>query len=77
MEKVIKRLKLLLFISIVIVPAFVMADPGDPGSGGEGDPTNPINDAELPFDGGVSLLVAAGVAYGLKKANDKRKAEKA
>ncbi|MFT3946001.1 MAG: hypothetical protein QM763_10065 [Agriterribacter sp.] len=37
----------------------------DPG----GDP-----DA-VPIDGGVSLLVAAGVAYGAKKAYDKRKKE--
>lgn len=36
----------------------------DPG----GDP-----DTEVPIDGGVSLLVAAGVAYGAKKAYDKRK----
>lgn len=33
-----------------------------------GDP-----DAKVPIDGGVSLLVAAGVAYGAKKAYDKRK----
>ncbi len=26
-----------------------------------------------PFDGGVTLLVAAGLAYGLKKAYDRRK----
>ncbi|MBN8788152.1 MAG: hypothetical protein J0I84_13760 [Terrimonas sp.] len=36
----------------------------DPG----GDP-----DTEVPIDGGVSLLIAAGVAYGAKKAYDKRK----
>ena len=29
-------------------------------------------DVEVPIDGGVSLLVAAGVAYGAKKAYDKR-----
>lgn len=30
-------------------------------------------DAVVPIDGGASLLVAAGVAYGLKKIHDKRK----
>ena len=30
----------------------------------------------VPIDGGISLLVAAGVAYGAKKAYDKRKNEK-
>ena len=29
-----------------------------------------------PFDGGLSLLIAAGVGYASKKAYDKRKAEK-
>ncbi len=30
-----------------------------------------------PFDGGISLLVAAGLGYAGKKAHDKRKKEKA
>lgn len=29
--------------------------------------------AEIPLDGGVSLLIAAGVAYGAKKIRDYRK----
>ncbi|MBW7893207.1 MAG: hypothetical protein H3C48_19770 [Chitinophagaceae bacterium] len=33
----------------------------------------PEGSDEIPFDGGLSLLVAAGVAYGAKKAYDKRK----
>jgi len=31
---------------------------------------------DVPFDGGVSLLVAAGIAYGARKAYDKRKKKK-
>jgi hypothetical protein len=31
---------------------------------------------DVPFDGGVSLLVAAGIGYGIKKAREKKKAEK-
>lgn len=37
-------------------------NPGTPGQHG------------APFDGGASLLIAAGVAYGVKKAYNKRKA---
>lgn len=45
----------------------LLAQPGGPG----GDP-----DAEIPIDGGIGLLIAAGVAYGAKKAYDKREKEK-
>ena len=31
------------------------------------------NDINVPIDGGLSLLVAAGVAYGAKKGYDKSK----
>lgn len=34
---------------------------------------DPGDDPDAPIDGGVSILVAAGVGYGLKKANDQRK----
>lgn len=34
---------------------------------------DPGGDPDVPIDGGVSLLIAAGVAYGAKKAYDKRK----
>ena len=35
----------------------------------DGDP----DDEVVPFDGGVSLLVAAGVSYGVKQWRDNRK----
>jgi hypothetical protein len=58
---------LLLVAAINFTPAIVHAqtdgDPGDPG----GNPDDPI---DVPFDGGISVLVAAGVAYGLKKRHD-------
>ena len=38
-------------------------------------PTKPGHHG-VPFDGGASLLIAAGVAYGVKKAYNKRGAEK-
>jgi hypothetical protein len=53
----------LLFI-LFIQPAFAQG-PGDPGGGDDGD---------IPIDGGISLLLVAGVAYGSKKVLDYRKA---
>jgi len=43
------------------------AQPGNPGP----DPDQ-LN-ASVPFDGGMSLLVAAGAGFAIKKAHDKRK----
>ena len=40
---------------------------------GPGGPGFPPDDPDLPIDGGVSILVAAGVAYGAKKIRDERK----
>lgn len=44
--------------------------PGDPGD----DPDPAPN--QIPFDGGLSLVVAAGIAYAAKKGHDKRKQQK-
>ncbi len=43
------------------------AQPPDPG----GDP----DETPIPFDGGLSLALAAGVGYGIKKVRDARKAK--
>ncbi len=45
---------------------------GNPGSTGP-TPT-PNAPTAVPIDGGASLLLASGVAYGLKKIRDRRKA---
>ena len=58
-----------LVLSFSLYPQFCSAQIGDPPDAPEGDP-------DAPIDGGVSLLVAAGVGYGLKKANDQRKKAK-
>ena len=44
----------------------------DPGSGGPTPTNTPAT--EVPIDGGASLLLAGGVALGLKKLRDRRKA---
>ena len=44
------------------LPQFANAQPGDP-----------LGDPDLPIDGGVSLLIAAGVGYGVKKYRDERR----
>ena len=53
----------------------------DPGNGktvtlphADDCPTCPTK--SVPFDGGFSLIIAAGVGYGLKRANDRRKIAK-
>ena len=47
----------LLFFIISLAPLMVLAqDPGDPG----GDP-------DAPIDGGLILLIAIGILYGLKR----------
>lgn len=48
-----------------LIPQLCSAQLGDPG-----------DDPDAPIDGGVSLLVAAGVGYGIKKARDSRKKNK-
>jgi hypothetical protein len=54
-----------LFVALNLVPKISSAQI-DPGS-----------DPDAPIDGGVGLLVAAGVGYGLKKVREKRKKQNA
>lgn len=52
----------ILFLALTIVPFFAIAqDPGDPGE-----------DPDAPIDGGVGLLIAAGVGYGIKRVKEER-----
>lgn len=52
-------------LSLILTPGLASAQPGDPG-----------DDPDAPIDGGISLLLAAGIGYGIKKANDSRKKNK-
>lgn len=49
----------ILFTVVTMLPFFSLAQVGDPG----GNPDTPI-------DGGLSILLAAGAAYGVKKYRD-------
>lgn len=52
----------ILVLLLSLLPQLAMAQPGDPGG-----------DVDLPVDGGIGLLLAAGVVYGVKKIRDERK----
>ncbi len=52
-------------LSAICLPLMLQAQ-GNPGT--DPDP--------IPLDGGLTMLIAAGVAYGAKKAYDKRKKDK-
>lgn len=70
------------FLLKIILPAMVlvlsataisMAQPGGggpvPGPGGGGG----AGATDVPVDGGISLLLAGGVAYGVKRLRDRRR----
>ena len=55
---------------LLVVPVvYALASPHSPG----GDPGGAPG---VPIDGGISLLVAAGIGYGIKKAHDRKSAAK-
>lgn len=54
-------LSFLMMMIILALPVLALAQPG------------PGDDPDVPIDGGLSLLVAAGVSYVAKKGYDKRK----
>lgn len=59
------------FLSVFFVAGLALAgmSQNDP------PPFNPGDPSPIPVDGGVSLLLAAGAAYGIKKVRDSRKAK--
>lgn len=61
-------LNMVLMVVIVLLPGVLLAQPG-------GFDDN-VTDNPIPLDGGVSLLIAAGLGYGVKKVRDHRKATK-
>ena len=53
-----------LFITALILPGLCFSQPPPPPP--------PPQDTEVPFDGGLSILLAAGVGYGVKKFRNSR-----
>ena len=59
-----------LLLSLGLVNALAQGNDPPDTPGPTPTPPDPI---EIPIDGGASLLIAGGVAYGLKKLRDRRK----
>ena len=53
-----------LFVVMSVLPVTIQAQPNDPVD---------ITDPDAPIDGGVGLLVAAGIGYGIKRVRDNQK----
>ncbi len=60
-------IKYIFTLMIAMLPLVVLADDPDDAAWNDSTPD------EIPVDGGLSLFLAAGVGYGIKKANDMRK----
>jgi len=57
-----------LVVGLLAAAPAIAQQPGSGGPAPQDDPT------AVPLDGGASLLLASGVAYGLKKLRDRRRA---
>ena len=57
-------MRAVLFTSLIILPGLSQA---------QGPPDTDPGDPDAPIDGGIGLLVAAGIGYGIKKVRDNRK----
>jgi hypothetical protein len=66
--KVIKFIRILTITALLSLP--VLTNAQDPN-----DPPPPPDDPGAPIDGGLSLLLAAGAVYGVKKYRDGKKKE--
>lgn len=65
-----KHIKLILTVALVFIGSqILLSAPPPPPAGSPGCWPPPC----VPIDGGVSLLIAAGAAYGAKKLVDSRK----
>jgi hypothetical protein len=64
--------RLLAVCALTSLPALAQ-----PGSGGPEPANPPINPTPVPLDGGVSLLLAGGIGYGIKQLRARRLARQA
>jgi len=66
---------ILIWVCSLSVPAISFSQPFSP-SVPPPPPDDTIDALDIPFDGGLSLLLAAGVGYGVKRVRDQRRKEK-
>jgi hypothetical protein len=68
MKKQTQIIQILVMLIVLLTPMILMAQgpQENPYGAGGGEPSS------APIDGGLSLLVAAGVGYGAKKLKEKR-----
>jgi len=59
------------YLATAFVFVTFLSQAQSPGSGGPA-PTDPVSPTEVPLDGGASLLLASGVAYGLRRLRQRR-----
>ncbi|MFD1468307.1 PID-CTERM protein-sorting domain-containing protein [Hymenobacter caeli] len=59
-------------ICVLVLAATALAQPGSGGPSPAPTPVPPGGPTEAPLDGGASLLLAGGVAYGLKRLRERR-----
>ncbi len=64
MKLKVTTVQIVMMLFVLLVPALVHAQP--PPFGGGDDVL------DVPIDGGLSVLVAAGIGYGAKKIKEKR-----
>jgi len=62
MQNIISKILMVVVVLLAVIPAIAQEPPTLPG-----DPTS------APVDGGLSLLVAGGIGYGVKKLRRKKK----
>ena len=68
-----KRFALISFL--LLAGAGAQHAAAQPGSGGPQPGAGPTGPTGVPLDGGASLLLAGGVAYGLRRLRQRRRAE--
>lgn len=71
MKKIITTTKLVMLTVMLSIPFSVFAKHDDNGYGGGGG-----GGTDVPLDGGLSLLLAAGAGYGAKKYAELKKKSK-
>ena len=73
-ETIIKAAIVIAIFTVTSLTSNGQGNPGGPGSNGSGTygNGNPVGGPNVPFDGGMSLiLIASGIGYGVKKLKKK------